>query len=198
MFEVKIEPESDDDIDDNRPRSYLCTVCDKWFVWKADLEVHKSIHTEVKSYSCTLCEKSFPIERYLKQHMVVHSSKYKCAECGKCFRSKEKLETHGRSHSGEKPFQCSVWETDVHDVRVTRRSQQNSQRKETVPMSHVRQGVRRLRKSDQSPESPHGRQTVQVFAVQRKFQRIQHPAQPQTVHSQQQETVQVPLLWETV
>ena len=29
---------------------------------------------------------------YLKQHMNIHSSKYKCTECGKCFRSNNKLQ----------------------------------------------------------------------------------------------------------
>jgi len=40
--------------------------------------------------------------------MNVHSSKYKCTDCGKCFSSSRNLTTHRRSHSGEKPFACTV------------------------------------------------------------------------------------------
>jgi len=41
-------------------------------------------------------------------HMNIHSSRYKCSECGNCFRDKGALAVHIRSHSGEKPFECSV------------------------------------------------------------------------------------------
>ena len=40
--------------------------------------------------------------------MNVHTSKYKCTECVKCFASKRDLATHSRTHSGEKPFKCTV------------------------------------------------------------------------------------------
>jgi len=40
--------------------------------------------------------------------MNVHSNKYKCTGCGKCFASKAGLATHSRIHSGEKPFECTV------------------------------------------------------------------------------------------
>jgi len=40
--------------------------------------------------------------------MNVHSSKYKCTECGKCVSSNQKLTVHRRSHSVEKPFECTV------------------------------------------------------------------------------------------
>jgi len=40
--------------------------------------------------------------------MNVYSSKYKCTECGNCFISNQKLTVHRQSHSGEKPFECTV------------------------------------------------------------------------------------------
>jgi len=86
--EVKIEADSNDITEhahDDRPRPYLCTVCDKRFAAKQHLKQHKQTHNVDKVYSCTQCEKRFATQRYLRQHMNVHSSKYKCTECEKCF-----------------------------------------------------------------------------------------------------------------
>jgi len=110
-FEVKFEADSNyitEHPHDNKPRPYLCTVCDKRFPTKGQLNVHKQIHTTDKLYSCTQCEKQFTTQYYVKSHMNVHSSKYKCTECGKCFSSNQALTAHRRSHSGEKPFECTV------------------------------------------------------------------------------------------
>jgi len=110
-FEVKIESDSNDITEhphDDRPRPYLCIVCDKRFTLKGDLKRHKQIHAREKLYLCTHCEKRFATDKYLKQHLNVHSSKYKCTECGKCFGSNHNLTEHRRSHSGGKPFECTV------------------------------------------------------------------------------------------
>jgi len=93
---------------DDKPRSYLCTVCDKRFTRKYNLNVHKQVHTSAKLYSCSQCEKRFKTLDCLKRHMNVHSSKYKCTECGKCFQHNQELTVHRRSHSGEKRFECTV------------------------------------------------------------------------------------------
>jgi len=108
---VKIEADSNDITErprDDKPREYLCLVCDKRFTKKGHLDDHKLTHTREMLYPCTQCEKRFSNYRTLKQHMNVHSSKYECTECGKCFSGSEKLTEHRRSHSGEKPFECFV------------------------------------------------------------------------------------------
>ena len=110
-FEVKVEADSNDiteHVHDDKPRPYHCTVCDKRFITKDSLNVHKQIHNVGQLYSCSQCEKSFTAQHYFKIHMNVHSSKYKCTECGKCFSSKHNLTVHRRSHSGDKPFECTV------------------------------------------------------------------------------------------
>ena len=110
-FKLKIEADSNDVTEhphDDKTRTYLCTVCDKRFTMKGNLNKHKEIHTADKLYSCTQCEKCFSTQRYLRQHMNVHSRKYKCTECGKCFSNSGVLSRHRRIHSLEKPFECTV------------------------------------------------------------------------------------------
>ena len=111
FFEVKIEADSNDITErphDDNPRPYLCTVCDKRYTTKGNLNVHKQIHITGKLYSCSQCEKCFQTQHHLNKHMIVHSSKYKCTECGQCFQHNQGLIVHRRSHSGEKPFECTV------------------------------------------------------------------------------------------
>ena len=110
-FEVKVEADSNDITEhphDDKPRPYLCTVCDKRFTRKDHLQCHKEIHATGNLYSCSQCEKCFATQHYLKKHMNVHSSKYTCTECGKCFSSNSVLGRHMQSHSGAKPFECTV------------------------------------------------------------------------------------------
>ena len=140
-FVVKTEADVNDVTEhprDDKPRPYLCTVCDKQFTQRGNLNVHKRIHTgekpfvcrmcnkgftqithlnvhmirhtdaEGSSYSCSQCEKRFHSQSILRRHTNVHSSKYKCTECGKCFQRNHHLMRHKLSDSGERPFEFSV------------------------------------------------------------------------------------------
>jgi len=100
-FEVKIEIKSEADVSDDKPRPYLCTVCDKRFTTKQGLTKHRELHTGV-TYTCSQCEKVFSSQDSLRHHMNIHTSKYKCSVCGKCCGSNQYLAVHRQSHSGEK------------------------------------------------------------------------------------------------
>jgi len=109
-IEIKTEADSNDVTEhphDVKPRPHVCTVCNKRFTQKGDLNRHRERHTGEKLYSCNQCEKCFMSQKNLKLHMNVHTSKYKCTECGKCFQCNTILKEHSRIHSGEKPFECN-------------------------------------------------------------------------------------------
>jgi len=104
-FEIKTEDITEQN---DKPRPYLCTVCDKRFTTKTHLNRHRQIHNVEKVYSCSECEESCSSQDKLRYHRHIHTGKYKCTQCGICCRSSHGLVTHRRSHSGEKPFECGV------------------------------------------------------------------------------------------
>ena len=59
-FEIKTEDITEHD---DKPRPYVCTVCDKRFMWKGHLDVHTRIHEIM--YSCIECEESLSSQRTL-------------------------------------------------------------------------------------------------------------------------------------
>jgi len=109
--DIKTEADSNDITEhshDDKPRPYVCTVCDKWFAAKGGFNDHKLTHSGEKLHSCSKCGKCFISQSRLNQHRNIHTSRYKCPECGRCCASSTALEVHWRCHSGEKPFECNV------------------------------------------------------------------------------------------
>jgi len=182
---VKIEADGNDiteHLHDDKPKPYLCTVCDKRFTLKGNLNKHKQIHdrpTGEKVYHCTQCEKCFTTQECLRQHIYVHSSRYKCTECGKCFERKQTLTLHRRINSEEKLFECAVC------------SKRFKQSNELVLHSRVHSGEKPYKCSDcdkafnqcgdlSKHMRVHTRQTIQVFTVWQKFQPKPPLAETQT------------------
>ncbi|XP_057693218.1 zinc finger protein 771-like isoform X2 [Corythoichthys intestinalis] len=90
---------------------FPCTLCDRTYSWKTDLQRHKRTHTEEQPFVCTICGKSFTEKRNLSRHAKTHAEKRKpfaCSFCEKKFCSNYEVTKHVRIHTGEKPFSCSV------------------------------------------------------------------------------------------
>ncbi|XP_073409414.1 uncharacterized protein [Dendrobates tinctorius] len=90
-------------------KSFSCSECGKYFVWKSHFVTHQRTHTGEKPFSCSECGKYFVQKSHFVIHQRTHTGEkpFSCSECGKCFNNKSYCVKHQRTHTGEKPFSCS-------------------------------------------------------------------------------------------
>ncbi|XP_055296414.1 zinc finger protein 557-like [Sitodiplosis mosellana] len=92
---------------------FECDICGAILKNRAVLRMHmRFVHSpSCKQFKCTLCESSFVQQKLLDIH---HNRKhldikeYVCSTCGKSFKTKDQLKSHTNSHTGERPFKCTV------------------------------------------------------------------------------------------
>ncbi|GBP13530.1 Gastrula zinc finger protein XlCGF26.1 [Eumeta japonica] len=94
---------------------FICADCNRKFANKTKLRDHieeKHLH---KTYQCYICHKPSKNRVCLDQHIRnVHRGRPNnkiCHHCGKGFPTKVQLESHIRSHTGERPFICEYCPT---------------------------------------------------------------------------------------
>lgn len=97
-------------------RPFACSFCDKRFASQGEMKLHERTHTGERPYSCRLCVKSFSRHWHLKSHLeAMHAhvvegfirKKFPCNQCDKSCNSAAELRDHQRTHTGERPYQCS-------------------------------------------------------------------------------------------
>lgn len=93
-------------------RPFHCTICEKRFDRRWNLDVHIKRHTGERPYNCDYegCGKSFIQRINLVNHKWIHTDNkpFHCNHvgCGKVFGRRDRLESHKRIHSGKRPFRC--------------------------------------------------------------------------------------------
>ncbi|GJQ81943.1 hypothetical protein Trydic_g20409 [Trypoxylus dichotomus] len=96
-------------------RPHICSVCGKSFITTSELYHHRKIHANKRSYKCDKCPKAFNTSSDLHKHNIcVHMDrskwKYVCVYCNKRFPLKTNMDTHVKTHTGERNFPCHLCE----------------------------------------------------------------------------------------
>ncbi|XP_037296112.1 zinc finger protein 84-like isoform X2 [Manduca sexta] len=89
--------------------NYYCSICDKYFLnntrYKGHMRSNHEGGTKVKNKLCTVCGKGFTENRILIHHMRTHSGErpYECSHCSSRFAQKYAMQKHEKTiHGGKK------------------------------------------------------------------------------------------------
>lgn len=99
--------------DQSGERKYLiCEYCQKGFPKKGNLRKHMIVHIPKPyrvQYTCHICAMTFDRQNNLIRHVNNHdpTKHATCQFCKKTFR-KEYMSDHLKTHTNERPYQCSV------------------------------------------------------------------------------------------
>ena len=86
-----------------------CAYCGKFFTQNSSLTYHiRTVHRKIKDIFCEICAKAFATTSDLNTHRRTHTGErnFPCHICGQSYSTKQYLQIHTRQHTGEKPHCC--------------------------------------------------------------------------------------------
>ncbi|OXA48825.1 Zinc finger protein OZF [Folsomia candida] len=95
------------------PVRFRCTLCNKEFKARQDLESHIPLHTTEKAFKCATCGRRFAHQGSLRKHEATHLEKstrpiFQCRLCPVTVISTAVLERHVRVvHENQRNFPCT-------------------------------------------------------------------------------------------
>lgn len=110
---------------------HVCEYCKKHFGHFGHFKEHLRKHTGEKPYECPDCHEKFARNSTLKCHMAAcqngagakkgRKKVYECQVCSSVFNSWDQFKDHLVSHTGVKPYHCTMcdmWFTHTKDLRT--------------------------------------------------------------------------------
>ncbi|XP_077545903.1 uncharacterized protein LOC144158709 isoform X2 [Haemaphysalis longicornis] len=78
----------------------ICSVCEKAFRKKHNLDIHMRVHSGERPYVCRICHKTFAYKSTMVSHERLHSGErpWICSICQKSFAKKSNLVRHESVH----------------------------------------------------------------------------------------------------
>ncbi|KAL3283576.1 hypothetical protein HHI36_006715 [Cryptolaemus montrouzieri] len=87
---------------------FKCPICNKLVSGKSGLRAHVGTHATTRNYECDICGKRYKTKPHLLYHRSTHfKPDFICSQCAYATPIARDFNTHLRSHSSERPYQCT-------------------------------------------------------------------------------------------
>ena len=114
---------------------FECDHCGKIFKTNVVMKNHiKHVHDRIIEHICEVCAKGFATSSDLNTHRRTHTGEknFPCHICGQSYSTKQYLQIHTRQHTGEKPHCCEECGKAFADPSALRNHQKQHQTNQPV------------------------------------------------------------------